>query len=157
MKKNTLVKIIADTREKKPLTFSQYPEVKIYKEKLDAGDYSLVAHDLPGDDYSVIVERKRNCLELCGNLGQNWNCFLREMELVKNYKIKVLLVCEKNIFHHLYKDGKTRMHPSLIRKRLLYLQIKYGVQFMFFPDEESAEEYVVRLFKEILEITEDEH
>lgn len=157
MKKDLKIKIIKDTREKKPFVFDQYPEIEVHEDKLDAGDYSLYGHDMPGDDYSVVIERKQNCLELATNLGQKWDVFLKEMERLKDYKIKVLIICEKNTFYQLYKDGKTKMHPSLIRKRLLYLQIKYGVQFMFFPDVQFAEEYVAKLFKEILLITEQEN
>lgn len=157
MKRSLEVKIIRDTREQTPFTFKQYPEVYTYVDKLDAGDYSLCGHDMPNDDYSVVIERKKTCLELASNLGQNWDRFLREMELLKDYKIKVLVVCEKNNFYKIYKEGRTKLHPNFIRKRLLYLQIKYGINFMFFPDQDCAEEYVVKLFKEILTITEEEN
>jgi ERCC4-type nuclease len=145
------INIIVDTRENDPLLFSLYDEeIKTHRDKLDAGDYTLFAHDMPGDDDSIIIERKANCQELVNNLGKKWEQFKAEAELLSKYKHKVILVCGPDNFNYLYDRGFTRLHPNFIYKQLNYLWINYGIQTLFLPDRDTAENYIFRSFVEVI-------
>ena len=60
---------------------SSHNNIKIYNDTLKAGDYSLIGHETIGDDDSIIIERKKNCNELCNNLGNGWERFCNEMDI----------------------------------------------------------------------------
>ena len=155
-----MLKIIVDTREQNPLTWEN--ELKPYdvvltRDKLDFGDYSLVGHDQPSDDDSIVIERKKNCQELVGNLGTNWDRFKDEMAGLKAYKHKSIIVCGPNNFAHLYNQGFTKLHPNFIYKRLADLFIYYNISTVFLNTREDAENYIYRLFNEIANKTRNEN
>ncbi len=148
--------IIRDTKEQKPLGFIDYP-VKITNESLPAGDYSLVGHDMPGDDDSIIIERKKDCMELCSNLGAKWEQFENEAKLLKKYKHKMILVCAPNNFDYLCDRGFTKLSVNFIYKRLAYLYVNYGITITYMPNRESAENLIYRTFLEIIRKTREEN
>jgi ERCC4-type nuclease len=162
---NTKIKIICDTREQKPLFVdandlelgrsfipSEFwtSKVELSRDKLDAGDYSLVAHDLPGDDYSVIFERKKDCTELASNLVTNWDRFLAEMSLLKNYKHKQIIVCKPENFHWLHEQGYIQFSPNLVYKRLALLHWEFGISTTFLGSRLAAENYIYYYMRDIM-------
>lgn len=153
MKQNTKknpIRILRDTREQTPFEWDGYEDITITSETLEAGDYTIVGHDMPGDDSSIIVERKKNCNELIGNVGANWDRFLREAELLAQYKTKLIIVCGPCNFDYLYDNKLTKLHPNFVFKQLAHLQINYGISTLYFPNKEQAENYVFRLFVETI-------
>lgn len=149
------IHIIRDTKEKKPLLFNQY-DVTVGSDALKAGDYTMSGFDMPGDDNSVIVERKKDCMELCGNLGVGWEAFCNEAELLTRYNHRCIVVCGPYNFPYLYEKKYTKMSPSFIMKRLAILQLKYGLFTIFLQDRDTAEEYIFRLFNEVVDKTSNE-
>ena len=143
------LKIIVDTREQQPLTFAQFEHVETGRDTLGAGDYTIVGQDMPGDDFSVIVERKKDAKELAHNLGKGWDRFLREAEILATYKVRQIVVCGPDNFHYLYDRGMTKMHPSFCYKRLTTLLVDYNISTIFLPTRELAENYIFRLFYEM--------
>lgn len=148
------MKIIVDTREQEPLTFSLKEDIQIGRDKLECGDYSIAGYDLPGDDGSIIIERKQNCNELCGNLGANWERFQKELEKMAEYKHKMILVCGPNNFPYIHGRGYTKLHPNFVYKQLSIIHIKYGIPTIFAGTREDAEEYMYRYFKEVIRYAE---
>lgn len=144
------MRILSDTREQQPLLWIGYSDLKITTEKLDCGDYTIVCHDRPNDDFSVIIERKKNCQELIGNLGTNWDRFEAEAQLMVKYQIRQIVVCGPDNFKFLYDYGFTQMQTTILYKRLAYLQCVYGISTVFLPNREAAELYIYRLFKEVM-------
>ena len=147
--------IIRDTRDQNPLIFSEYDYIEVGVDKLDAGDYTIRCHDMPGDDYSVMIERKADCQELVTNLCKNWDRFLAEAELLSKYKVAQIVVCGPDNFEYLYTRGFTKLHPNFVYKQLTHLLCTYGISTTFLPDRASAESYIVRLFNNIRRITND--
>jgi len=147
--------ILRDTREQKPLEF-QGLNVKIAVDTLQAGDYSLVGHDLPGDDNSIIFERKQNCLELCNNLGSSWDRFKRELDVLKTYKYKQIVICGPDNFDYLIRKRYTMLNMNFIRKRLAEMHVLYDVTVVFMPDRIQAENHIFRAFLEVLRKTKNE-
>lgn len=143
------INIIVDTRETQPLLFSTYDDIEICRDKLDAGDYSMSGYDLPGDDNSIIIERKADCQELVTNLGSKWKQFEAEARLLSMYKHKAIIVCGPDNFEYLYTRGFTKLHPNFIYKQLSYLFINFGIPTIFMSDRENAENYIYRLLIEV--------
>jgi ERCC4-type nuclease len=154
--KRKIPRILIDTREQDGFLFDGY-EAQCTSEKLDAGDYTIVGHDMANDDNSIIIERKKNCNELIGNVGTNWERFLREAEQLTKYKTKLIVVTAPCNFEFLYNNQLTRLHPNFVYKQLSYLQINFGISTLFFPTKEVAENYVFRLFIETLRLTEEDY
>lgn len=140
---------MVDTREQQPWTWERYENIVTQVETLPAGDYTIVGHDMPGDDYSIVIERKKDCRELLGNIGAGWEAFQNEMEIVAQYKNKLVLVCGPDNSDWLYGKGLTKISPNFFRKRMALLQINYQVPIVFMETREAAEDYAFRLFNEI--------
>lgn len=155
--KKTPIRILYDTREQTPFEWAGYDSLTVTKETLEAGDYTIVGHDLPRDDHSIIIERKKNCNELVGNLGTNWERFLREAEILAKYKTKLIIVTGPCNFDYLYDNGLTKLNPNFALKQLSYLQIKFGISTLYFPNKELAENYVFRLFVETIKLTREDY
>lgn len=155
---NPTIRIIRDSREQQPLTFVNYEDVVISPDKLDAGDYSLAAFDMPGDDYSVIIERKKDCRELASNLttDEGWRRFQAEAEILSKYKIKQIIVCGPNNFEFLISRGYLQSNLSFIYSRLAAMKVCYGVDVLFLNNRDEAENYIYRLFRRIIRESNDQ-
>lgn len=148
------MRIIRDSKEQQPWEFRDYifndRSVVVGKDSLKAGDYTIAGYDMPGDDYSVIIERKKDCRELCGNLCKGWDRFVSEAELLVKYNYRMIVVCGPENFDYLYTRGFTQLSPNFIQSRLAYLHMKYGIVTSYFSNREMAENYVFRLFSQII-------
>lgn len=145
------LRIIQDTREQSPFEWNsaQYANFEIGVDKLDYGDYSIAGYDRPGDDCSVIIERKKNCRELCSNLVAEWDRFKNELVGLSKYKHPFIIVCENYSYTWLYEQGLTRVHPHLIVKRLAEIQLDYKIPVLFFDSKGTAERFVFQTFVEV--------
>ena len=151
------MRIIRDSKEQQPWAFKDYVydqnPVIVGRDSLEAGDYTIAAHDMPNDDNSNIIERKKDCRELCTNLGQKWEQFENEARLLQKYTHKFIVVCGPDNFEYLYDRGYTKLHPNFIYSRLAYLAVTYNLPTMFFANRENAENFVFRTFVKILQST----
>ena len=146
--------IIVDTREKIPWRFnkSKYCMGSI-SQKLDLGDYSII-----GMQNIFVVERKGSAAELYRNLGIDKVRFIKEMEGLKSFKYKFLIIeCDvKDIIDFptiIKKYGKkTVLTPQYIFSQLVEIRIKYGVEFMFIgsmkkdKDRKKIKQFLNRFF-----------
>jgi ERCC4-type nuclease len=148
------IPIIIDTHEQIPFLWNGYDGVSIYHDTLKAGDYTLVGHDMPKDDDSIIIERKKSCQELCSNLVTYWDRFERELEMLSQYKHKFIVVADNNNFESIYNKGYTKVHPNFIYKKLSLIYLSYGVNTLFLGSHKESEQFLYRLFKEIINGTE---
>ena len=157
-KNETPIRVILDSREQQPLLFKDYPVISS-PDKLDAGDYTIAGHDMPGDDLSVIIERKKDCRELATNLitDEGWRRFVAEADILAKYKVRQIVVCSNNNFDHLVSRGYIRSNTSFIYSRMAALKIFFGIDVIFFPSREEAENYIYRLFRRIVRETSEEN
>lgn len=153
VKNPTILRIIRDTREQQPLLWEGYDGVQVGRDTLSAGDYSLAGNDLPGDDFSIIVERKQDCQELCKNLGSKWDNFIAEAEKLQKYYFRQIVVCGPDNFEHLYMQGLTKLHPGFIYRQLSILAVDYGIPTVFLANRSAAENYIFRLFNRVKKLT----
>lgn len=142
MSKSTSFTIIQDTREKKPWTFEatgSVDDVKVLK--LDTGDYSI-----EGMENLFMVERKASVDEVFMNLGVQWKRFQKEMERAKPYKYKYLVIeaTMRDIFHG---SRYSKMSGRFIIARLIYLQMKYGINVIFAGSGMHVPGFIIQLMK----------
>lgn len=87
------MQIICDTREKKPELariehqFNQLG-VQSFRSKLYVGDYQSL------DDARLVIDRKKDLLELCGNVAQQHERFRAELMRAKEAGIHIVILCE---------------------------------------------------------------
>lgn len=79
------MKIIIDTREQRPWTFSDY-DCETERKGLVTGDYSLV-----GLEDHISIERK-SFADFLGSIGTGRDRFMREMQRLKAYPVKALII-----------------------------------------------------------------
>ena len=139
MEKKT-IKILIDTREKKPFTFASY-DAEIESKAIDAGDYTV-----EGYENFVRIERKANANELLGNIGANWARFTREMEKLRGIPYKCIVVSGPDNFNYYYEKGLTKLTPGFAYRQISLLHIEYGVPVYFLANPAAAENFTYRYF-----------
>lgn len=144
-----LISFICDTREQDPLLFQNYKGVRVGRDTLNAGDYTMAGYDMPGDTNSVIVERKKNCMELITNLGAKWEQFCAEAQKLYAYRHRAIVVCGPENFGYLYDRGLTKLSPNFVFKQLSYLHMEYQLPTIFCNSRDQAENYIFRFFYNI--------
>ncbi len=154
--------VLHDTREQQPLTWRNFRGELIYnitigRDTLTAGDYTIAGHDLPGDDNSIIIERKKDCKEFVVNLVAKWDVFQNELKLMAQYKNRQIIVCAPENFDVLYRQGLTKVSPNFAWSRIADIQTYYQIPVIFFDNREKAQEYLFRLFYSIIKKTKGEN
>ena len=134
--------------------------VKYYISKLYIGDYMNL------DNPRVIVDRKQNLDELCGNVCRQHERFRSELIRAQENGIRLIILCEhghgiKSLDDVLFwRNPRARtkklingrwtwteqkvMHGDTLYKILCTMQRKYGVEFLFCDKKDTG--------KRILEI-----
>ena len=143
--------IIVDTREKpnKNTHVTGYfdsQNIKWYRSKLICGDYQNPENPM------TIIDRKKDLQEVAGNVCQQHERFVRELELAKElgYKL-IVLVEEPNITSLLEVCGwynwRKRTNVRAISGKTLYkimstMSEKYGVEWQFCKKSECGKRIV---------------
>ena len=140
------MEIVIDTREQLALGFDKYRNVTTDTHKLDAGDYSI-----KGFESSISFERK-SIQDLVGTLVGGHERFLRELERMKDYEEKYILVEHTPTMLYLYckRHGWERKFDTIYQSLLAYAY-HYQVRVRFCKDREDMEKYIIRKGKEFLE------
>lgn len=138
--------------------------VKHFRSKLYCGDYQSL------DNGRLVIDRKKDLTELCGNVTQQHERFRRELIRAKEAGIRVIVLCEHGrgverltdvyfwqnpqLFRRkwIVKDGKPMQVPAYPEARtgaqllrtLETINERYDVEFMFCDPAETGET-IVRL------------
>ena len=151
--------VIVDTREKSGWDFegklpSNIYIKKIYRDKLEAGDYTIVGYESPDDEFGVIIERKNSVEEFLRNIGKNWDVFKRELEKLSKYKVAAIIVEDdlseayKRFNAKAGKYGKIfNLPPDFILKRVSEIKSMYGVSVFFVSSKYNGQRLACNLFK----------
>ena len=134
-----MMTIIVDTRESMPWVFPEHL-AKTVRGTLKAGDYALM------NDYQFAIERK-SATDFVGTVSTGWERFLREIERMKDYPAKVILVEASfaDIINHNY--GHPSVSPSFVCKRIAEL-VMLGVCVFFADNPVSAAGLCYKILKE---------
>lgn len=138
--------------------------VEYFTSKLYVGDYMSL------DNPRLIIDRKKDLMELCGNVTQQHERFRRELLRAQDAKINMIILCEhgsgitcledvlfwKNPRYKEYKwvtsNGQPRRVPIPPNKRaingdklfklLQTIRGRYGVRFVFCNKDETGAKIV---------------
>ena len=135
--------IIVDSREKKWDHIRKYFEangIEFEIKKLDAGDYFST------DQGDVVVDRKQNLQELCGNLSKgNGNIirFTNECRRAKEQGIRLVVLIEGTNCQTVkdvsgWKSKYTKHSGKWLTDKMFNLTVSYNVEWQFCKKNETA-------------------
>ena len=155
--------IQVDTREHKKeweRIKSQFDSIGVeyYRSKLWVGDYMNI------DRPRVVIDRKKDLLELCGNVTQQHERFRAELQRAQDKDIKIIILCEHGqgieklsdvYFWHnpridvgewVIQDNhpvKIPKYPkategSQLYRSLMTMRDKYGIDFQFCTQDQTG-------------------
>ena len=133
--------IIVDTREKVNSHVTKYIEkqgIPCISRKLDTGDYSaqIGALSLERD---IVVERKANLDEICGNFTVERERFEREFLRAKAYGTKVVLIVENATWTDVFLGNyRSKVKPQSLIGSLLSWMVRYNITVLFCKPEETG-------------------
>ena len=149
--------VIKDTREQEGYYFSKYDKCEgMIERKLDTGDYSI-----EGLEEKICVERKASPEELATNLGQKKNAFMNEIERMKAFRHKFILL-EFSLQDLVeFPEGsripesqkaKVKISGKYMLKMLMEFQLKHNIHVVFCGNKYNAFLTLTSLFKRINEM-----
>ena len=137
--------VVVDTREQKNHVsrWLNAHNVPFVRSKLFVADYTLLG------DQSVCVDRKQHLQEVCSNLCQQHVRFRAELERAKAAGIKMVILIEhggeiktladvRNWENPRLKTSPLAMSGEAMHKRMITIQNKYGVEWVFCRKTETG-------------------
>lgn len=156
-KQPIVANVIIDTRENKPWDFNiKLPSnlsLGTLSQKLNAGDYSLIGYSDPAiDKTTLIIERKNSLEEFLGNIGKNYDRFVRELELLSAYTYPLIIIEDdlRSAYARFQKSAYFNLPPEYVIKRINEFYFDYGVTTLFLSNRTIAQKYVLNFFKYFL-------
>lgn len=138
------MRILIDTREQIPFTFSRFLNAEVEKATLPAGDYSF-----PGFEDRVAIERKE-LNDLIGCLkGSNRDRFERELNKARNYELFAVVIessledVSKGRYH-----SEMKAHAAL--QSIFAFQVRYRAPFVWAGSRAAAEYVTYSLLEKYL-------
>lgn len=121
--------------------------IKWFVSKLPVGDYQSL------DNPRLVIDRKQNLLELCGNVCQQHKRFKAELERANEYGIKLIVLCEHGRGIKSLQDVMAWVNPRLkesplavsgerLFRILTAMSNKHGVEFLFCTKQETGKRIV---------------
>ena len=129
---NPRVTVLIDTREQCPLPIVGYP---IETATLPVGDYGIRGFS-DWSNPAFIVERK-SLDDLCGSLGKGRARFLREVEKLRQFRFRALLIegTRATIEAH---DYRSEISPASVLSTLDALAVRTNLHVYWCEDAEGA-------------------
>ena len=121
--------------------------MKWFVSKLPVGDY------MSFDNPRLVIDRKQNLSELCGNVCQQHKRFRAELERANEYGIKLIILCEHGKSITCLSDVMQWVNPRLkkspmavsgerLYKILSAMSQKYSVDFLFCTKAETGKRII---------------
>lgn len=132
--------IICDTREQDRHVSEYFEKHKIptITRKIDTGDYSCQL-DQNTFEREIVVERKHNLDEICGNFTTERERFEREFMRAKAYGTKVHLVIENASWTDVFLGNyRSKLPVKSLLGSLFSWMVRFNVTVTFCKPEESA-------------------
>lgn len=139
------ITIILDSREQDGLSFDGFRGVDVVRYGLKTGDYSIQGYE------NVICFERKSIQDLVGTLIGGHERFLREMERMKSFEEKYILVENTPIMLYTYcvKNGWNYKFNIIIQSLLAYAY-HYQVRVRFCKDRQDMAEYIVKKSREFI-------
>ena len=132
--------IVCDTRERDTHCEEYFKKNKIpcIVRKLDTGDYSCQLGE-QSFERDVVVERKHNLDEICGNFTVERERFEREFMRAKAYGTKVYLIIENATWADIFIGNyRSKLNSKSLFGSLLSWMVRFNITVLFCKPEESA-------------------
>ena len=132
--------VICDTREQDRHVSEWFTKNKIntITRKLDTGDYSCQLGDI-SFERDIVVERKHNLDEICGNFTVERERFEREFMRAKAYGTKVYLIIENASWSDIFIGNyRSKLNSKSLFGSLLSWMVRFNITVLFCRPEESA-------------------
>lgn len=145
MANDAQITIITDTREQDSLCFDEFRGVEVIRQGLKTGDYSLRGYE------SQLCFERKSVADLVGTLIGGHERFLREMERMKDFQVKYILVEQSAgaVYRYCSKLGWEYKFDTIIQSLLAYAY-HYQVRIRFCKNRKDMAEYIVKKAKEFL-------
>lgn len=106
--------------------------------KLDTGDYSCQLGE-QSFERDIVVERKHNLDEICGNFTLERERFEREFMRAKAYGTKVYLIIENASWSDIFIGNyRSKLNSKSLFGSLLSWMVRFNITVLFCKPEESA-------------------
>ena len=144
--------ITTDTREQLTLDFTKFRGISSVRGTLKTGDYSI-----QGYEDQITFERK-SVQDLVGTLTSGHTRFLREMERMRSFKAKYILIehTPDILYNYCAKHGWQRKFNTIIQSLLAYA-CHYQVRVRFCKDREDMANYIVKKAREFVNGRDNKH
>ena len=133
--------IIADTREQVNEHITKYFEkqgIPCVSRKIDTGDYSACVGALTLEK-DIVIERKHNLDEICGNFTAERERFEREFLRAKAYGTKVVLIIENATWTDIFLGNyRSKVKPQSLLGSLFAWMVRYNITVLFSKPEETG-------------------
>lgn len=132
--------IVCDTRERDTHCEEYFKKNKIpcIVRKLDTGDYSAQLGDM-SMEREIVVERKHNLDEICGNFTVERERFEREFMRAKAYGTKVVLIIENASWSDIFLGNyRSKTSSKSLLGSLLSWMVRFNITVTFCKPEETA-------------------
>jgi ERCC4-type nuclease len=131
--------LVIDTREQDAL-FSKPPKgLFIVRDTLKFGDYSI-----KGFENVIAVERK-SIPDLFASLGRERDRFKRELEGLKLYRWKWLVI-EGQELQAIAFQRDSMLHPNVVRQSLASIELRYFISIHYEPNRKELERWLLDRF-----------
>ncbi len=144
-----------DSREQKYEHVTKYFDsqgIKHVRSKCIVGDYINLENPM------VVIDRKKDLQEVCGNVTQQHDRFVRELELAKELGYKMIVLVEEPNIKELvdvcsWYNWRKRKNPRALNGKTLYkimqtMSQKYGFEWRFTTKQKCGETIVKILSEE---------
>lgn len=141
--------IQVDSREQKFDHVTSYfdsQDIKWVKSKCVVGDYVNLMNPM------VVIDRKKDLQEVAGNVCQQHDRFVRELELAKELGYKMIILVEDPTITSLPKvcswyNWRRKKNPKAVSGKTLFrimstMQAKYGITWEFTTKENCGKRIV---------------
>lgn len=149
--------IQVDTREKARaiagiLRHFEKENIRVLSSKLPVGDYMSL------DNARLVIDRKQNLAELCGNVCQQHSRFKRELQTAQDCEIKLVILCEhggqiKSLEDvRKWKNPRSAISPLAMSGERLYAVLltmgkRYNIDYVF-CDKRCTGKEIVRILQD---------
>lgn len=146
------MQIYIDSREKQKAIQSivkhfENNQVQFFSNKLFVGDYQSL------DNPRLVIDRKQNLQELCGNVCQQHERFKAELIRAMQAGIKLVILCEhgKDIKTledvYWWENPRRKLSPKATTGQALYKSLctireRYNVDFVFCTKKETGKKII---------------
>lgn len=138
-----------DTREQKydhVVNYLDSQGIKHVRSKCVVGDYVNLENPM------VVIDRKKDLQEVAGNVCQQHDRFIRELELAKELGYKMIVLVEEPSITNVeqvfgWYNWRRKKNPRAVSGKTLHkimvtIQEKYGVEWQFTTKQKCGEKIV---------------